>query len=203
MTVFTPVFDHHGRIVHVKGSNCRRKDIKQQGRTRPTGSMLRKPFISTRQPSTNRFGPRRLAFVYPHALLSQAGERTRGIHADGRRPFAYGGRHGSVGLVHGWNTRCRYGVPERSLPFTPCSLMPRNVFHGVSDGLTTVPPQTLRNTAETRRKPFWKAFSRVISQVCLRIGENAIRGNPSNATVQNVLNPTLERAGSLSSCDWA
>lgn len=71
-TVFRPFFDHHGRIVHLIGSNCRRKDIKQQGRTRPTGSMLRKPFISTSQPSTNRFGPRRLAFAYPHALLSQA-----------------------------------------------------------------------------------------------------------------------------------
>ena len=78
-----------------------------------------------------------------------------------------------------------------------------NVFHGVSDGPSTVPPQTLRNTAETRRKPFWKAFSRVISQVCLRIGENARSGNPSNTTVQNALNPTLERAESLSSCDWA
>lgn len=80
---------------------------------------------------------------------------------------------------------------------------PENVFHGVSDGLSTVPPQTLRNTAETRRKPLWKAFSSTISQVCLRIGENAIRGHPSNTTVQNALNPTAKRVGSLSSCDWA
>ena len=28
-TVFRPVFDHHGRIVHVKGSNYKRKDMKQ------------------------------------------------------------------------------------------------------------------------------------------------------------------------------
>nr|DAT94605.1 MAG TPA: hypothetical protein [Caudoviricetes sp.] len=55
--------------------------------------------------------------------LPSRGENT-GIHADGRRPFAYVHRHDPVGLVHGWNTRCRYGVPERSLPFTPCSLMP-------------------------------------------------------------------------------
>lgn len=31
--------------------------------------MLRKPFISTRQPSANRFVPRRLAFAYPHVHL--------------------------------------------------------------------------------------------------------------------------------------
>ena len=54
--------------------------------------------------------------------LSPAWERTRGIHADGRCPSAYVRRHGPVGLVHGWNARCRYGVPERSLPFTPYSL---------------------------------------------------------------------------------
>ena len=41
----------------------------------------------------------------------------------GAGPSACVHRHGPVGLVHGWNTRCRYGVPERSLPFTPCSLM--------------------------------------------------------------------------------
>lgn len=143
--------------------------------------------------------------------LSPAWERTRGIHADGRRPSAYGGRHCLVGLVHGWNTRCRYGVPERSLPFTPCSL---HAPETCSTAFLTAYRQshhnnygTLRKHAENRSgrrlEGVWKAFSSVISQVCLRIGENARSGNPSNATVQNALNPTLERAGSLSSCDWA
>lgn len=160
--------------------------------------------MSTSQPSTNRFGPRRLAFAYPHARLSPAWERTRGIHADVRRPSAYGGRHCLVGLVHGWNTRCRYGVPERSLPFTPCSL---HATETCSTAFLTVWRQSHHNnygnTPKTVLEGVWKAFSNVISQVCLRIGENARSGNPSNATVQNALNPTLERVGSLSSCDWA
>ena len=187
--------------------SLRRKDIRQQGRTRPTGSMLRKPFVSTRQPSTSRFGPRRLAFSYPHARLSQAWERTRGIPADVRRPSAYVHRRGLVGLVHGWNTRCRYGVPERSLPFTPCSL---HAPETCSTAFLTAYRQshhnnygTLRKHAENRSGRRLEGFSRVTSQVCLRIGENAIRSNPSNATVQNALNPTTKRAESLSSCDWA
>jgi hypothetical protein len=139
--------------------------------------------------------------------LSPAWERTRGIHADGRCPSAYGGRHCLVGLVHGWNTRCRYGVPERSLPFTPYSL---HAPETCSTAFLTAYRQSHHNTTEhcgntpkTVLEGVWKAFSSVISQVCLRIGENAIRGNPSNATVQNALNPTVKRAESLSSCDWA
>lgn len=139
--------------------------------------------------------------------LSPAWERTRGIHADGRRPSAYGGRHCLVGLVHGWNTRCRYGVPERSLPFTPYSLH-------APETCSTAFLTAWRQSHRKRYRTLWKhaencsgrrleGFSRVISQVCLRIRENAIRGNPSNATARNALNPTVKRAGSLSSCDWA
>lgn len=138
------------------------------------------------------------------SVLSQARRENTGIHADGRRSVrmrspAWSGRIGSW-LGHAMSLR-------RAGTFSPVHAVfshpPENVFHGVSDGLATVPPQTLRNTAETRGKPFWKAFSRVISQVCLRIGENATRGHPSNATARNALNPTVKRAESLSSCDWA
>ena len=118
-------------------------------------------------------------------------------------PSACVHRHGPVGLVHGWNTRCRYGVPERSLPFTPCSLMLLKRVPRRFDGLLTVPPQTLRKHAENRSGRRLEGVFEHYTQVCLRIGENAIRGNPSNTTVQNALNPTAKRAGSLSSCDWA
>ena len=73
------------------------------------------------------------------------GERTRGIHADGCCPFACGGRHGPVGLVHGWNTRCRYGVPERSLPFTPYSL---HASETCSTAFLTAYRQSHHNTTE-------------------------------------------------------
>lgn len=132
------------------------------------------------------------------------GERTRASMPMGAGPSAYVHRHGPVGLVHGWNTRCRYGVPECSLPFTPCSLhAPETCSTAFLTAYLQSHHKRYGDTAETRRKPFWKAFSRVILQVCLRIGENAIRGHPSNTTVQNALNPTAKRVGSLSSCDWA
>ena len=117
--------------------------------------------------------------------LPRRGENTA-IHAAGRRSVrmrspAWSGRIGSW-LEHAMSLR-------RAGTFSP--------VHAVF-------------SAETRRKPLWKASGRRLegvfehyTQVCLRIGENAIRGNPSNTTVQNALNPTAKRAGSLSSCDWA
>lgn len=169
--------------------------------------MLRKPFVSTRQPSTSRFGPRRLAFSYPHARLSQAEERTRGIHTDGRRSVrmrspAWSGRIGS------WLERAM--SLRRAGTFSPVHAVFSHAPETCSMAFLTAWRQSHHNTAEhcgntpkTVLEGVWKAFSSVISQVCLRIGENAIRGNPSNATVQNALNPTVKRAESLSSCDWA
>lgn len=72
--------------------------------------MLRKPFISTSQPSINRFGPRRLAFAYPHALLSQAwrentGHPCRWALSVRIRRTAWFGRIGSW-LEHAMSLRC-------------------------------------------------------------------------------------------------
>lgn len=181
-----------------------RMQIRQQGRIRPTGSMLRTPFVSTRQPSTSRFGPRRLAFSYPHARLSQAGERTRGIHADGRRSVrmrspAWSGRIGS------WLERAM--SLRRAGTFSPVHAVFSHSPETCSMAFLTAYRQSHHkhcgNTPKTVPEGVWKAFSSITHQVCLRIGENAIRAHPSNTTVQNTLNPTVKRAESLSSCDWA
>ena len=58
-------------------------------------------------------------------------------------------RYGPVGLVHGWNTRCRYGVPECSLPFTPCSL---HAPETCSTAFPTAWRQSHHNTTGTLRK---------------------------------------------------
>lgn len=162
--------------------------------------MLRKPFVSTRQPSTSRFGPRRLAFSYPHARLSQAEERTRGIHTDGRRSVrmrspAWSGRIGS------WLERAM--SLRRAGTFSPVHAVFSHAPETCSMAFLTAWRQSHRkhygNTPKTALEGVFEHYA----QVCLRIGENAIRGNPSNTTVQNALNPTVKRVGSLSSCDWA
>lgn len=166
--------------------------------------MLRKPFVSTRQPSTSRFGPRRLAFSYPHARLSQAEERTRGIHTDGRRSVrmrspAWSGRIGS------WLERAM--SLRRAGTFSPVHAVFSHAPETCSMAFLTAWRQShrkhLRKHAENRSGRRLEGVFEHYAQVCLRIGENAIRGNPSNATVQNALNPTVKKAESLSSCDWA
>ena len=159
--------------------------------------MLRKPFVSTRQPSTSRFGPRRLAFSYPHARLSQAEERTRGIHTDGRRSVrmrspAWSGRIGS------WLERAM--SLRRAGTFSPVHAVFSHAPETCSMAFLTAGDSPTANTTGTRRKPLWKAFGRRLegvfehyAQVCLRIGENAIRGNPSNTTVQKRSQPYCQK----------
>ncbi len=107
--------------------------------------MLRKPFVSTRQPSTSRFGPRRLAFSYPHARLSQAEERTRGIHTDGRRSVrmrspAWSGRIGS------WLERAM--SLRRAGTFSPVHAVFSHAPETCSMAFLTAWRQSHHNTAE-------------------------------------------------------
>lgn len=134
--------------------------------------------------------------------LPRRGENTA-IHAAGRRSVrmrspAWSGRIGSW-LEHAMSLR-------RAGTFSPVHAVFSHAPETCSTAFLTaltVPPQTLRKHAENRSGRRLEGVFEHYTQVCLRIGENAIRGNPSNTTVQNALNPTAKRAGSLSSCDWA
>lgn len=169
--------------------------------------MLRKPFISTRQPSINSLVQDGWLSHIRTPFSPKPGERTRGIHADGHRSVrmrspAWSGRIGSW-LEHAMSLR-------RAGTFSPVHAVFSHAPETCSTAFLTASRQshhqhygTLRKHAENRSGRRLEGFSRVISQVCLRIGENATRGHPSNATARNALNPTVKRTESLSSCDWA
>lgn len=135
--------------------------------------MLRKPFVSTRQPSTSRFGPRRLAFSYPHARLSQAEERTRGIHTDGRRSVrmrspAWSGRIGS------WLERAM--SLRRAGTFSPVHAVFSHAPETCSMAFLTAWRQSHRkhygNTPKTALEGVWKAFGRRFRALRPSLSEN-------------------------------
>ena len=131
--------------------------------------MLRKPFISTRQPSTNRFGSRRLAFAYPHALLSQARRENTGIHADGRRSVrirspAWSGRIGSW-LGHAMSLR-------RAGTFSPVHAVFSHAPETCSTAFLTAWRQSHHKHCGSTPKPFWKASGRRFRALHPSLSEN-------------------------------
>lgn len=154
MTVFRPSRSNRPR----HRFKLQSKDIKQQGRTRPTGLMLRSHSClqASRQP-TDSVQDGWLSHIRTPVSPQPGREHAASMPMYTARPHTADGMVRSDWFMVGTRdvvTACR-NVLSRSRRVLSC---PWNVFHGVFDGLSTVPPQHCGNTPKTVLEGVWKAF---------------------------------------------
>lgn len=144
------------------------KDIKQQGRTRPTGSMLRShSFLHASRQSTVWS---KTAGFHISARTSRpnrgenAGHPCRWAPSVRIRRTAWSGRIGSW-LEHAMSLR-------RAGTFSPVHAVFSHTPGTCSMAFLTAYRQSHHNTAGTRRKPFWKASGRLFEGYIPSLSEN-------------------------------
>lgn len=125
--------------------------------------------MSTSQPSTNRFGPRRLAFAYPHALLSQARRENTGHPRRWApvRPHAFTGMIRSDWFMVGTRdvvTACRNVLSRsRRVLSMPLKRVPRR-FRRPGDSPTTNATEYCGNTLKTTLEGVFEGYIPSLSE---------------------------------------